>query len=82
LQTTRSLEVRWRVGLLLKRLEKLPPSWERIREQRAVEALERMDTPEARELLRRLARGKPGAVLTEEARATLKRLTKRTTAKP
>jgi hypothetical protein len=82
LQTTRSHEVRWRVGVLLKRLERLPPSWERIRERRAVEGLERMGTPQARALLRRLARGVPGAVLTEEARATLKRLTQRPTAKP
>jgi hypothetical protein len=74
--------VRWRVGVLRKRLDQLPQSRERIRERRAVEALERLGTPEAREVLRRLAWGVPGTWRTEEARATLKRLTQRMTAKP
>jgi len=82
LQRPRSPEVHWRVGLLLKRLEKMPQSPERLRQLRAVETLEYMDTPAAKKLLQRLARGQPGAWLTEEAKATLKRLAQRPTAKP
>jgi hypothetical protein len=43
---------------------------------RALEALEHMDAPEARELLQRLANGAPEAWLTKEATAALRRLTK------
>jgi WD40 repeat protein len=77
----RSLEVRWRVGLLLKRLDKAPEPCERLRERRAVEALEHLGTPEAKRVLQRLARGMTRAWLTEEAKATLKRLAHRTTAR-
>ena len=47
---------------------------EQLRLVRAVEALERMSTPEAREVLRNLAGGAAGALLTREARAALDRL--------
>jgi hypothetical protein len=36
--------------------------------------LERIGTPEARQLLKRLATGAPGARLTREAKASLERL--------
>jgi hypothetical protein len=46
----------------------------RLRLTRALEALERAGTPEARGLLRSLSEGAPGAWLTEEARKGLRRL--------
>jgi WD40 repeat protein len=67
-----ALEVRRRVERLLERPPAAPPA-----ASRTVEVLEHAGTPEARELLRRLARGLPDAGLTKEARASLARLTKR-----
>jgi WD40 repeat protein len=46
---------------------------ERLRAYRAVEILERIGTPEARQLLQALANGAPGALLTTSAQAALKR---------
>jgi RNA polymerase sigma factor (sigma-70 family) len=45
-----------------------------LRALRAVELLELIGTPEARQALEALARGAPGALLTREAEAALKRL--------
>ena len=42
--------------------------------RRAVEVLEGLGTPEAKKLLEELARGAPGAALTRDADAALKRL--------
>jgi RNA polymerase sigma factor (sigma-70 family) len=50
------------------------PSGERLRLLRALEALELAATDEARQLLAALAKGAPGAWLTEEAQAALTRL--------
>ena len=50
------------------------PTPERLRIQRAVMVLEQIGTPEARQLLEKLSKGAEGALLTEEARAALKRL--------
>jgi hypothetical protein len=47
---------------------------EGLRQVRAVEALERAGSVEARDLLKRLAGGVEGARLTREARAALDRL--------
>jgi WD40 repeat protein len=58
------------VAQLLRRQD-TPDGW---RERRGVEALERIGTAEARALLRRLAGGADGALLTETARAALRRL--------
>jgi hypothetical protein len=49
-------------------------SGEALRTVRAIEVLERTATPEACKLLRELAKGAPGARLTREAAAALKRL--------
>jgi hypothetical protein len=43
---------------------------------RAVEVLERIGTPEAREVLQTLANGVPDVTFTREAQAALKRLQK------
>jgi hypothetical protein len=69
-----SAEVRRRVGLLLRRLEG-PPSGDRLRGLRAVEALEAVGGEEARAVLRALAGGAPGALQTEDAQAALGRWT-------
>jgi hypothetical protein len=50
---------------------------EPLRTSRAIEVLERIAAPEARQLLTKLAAGAPGAEPTREAKAALERLTKR-----
>jgi hypothetical protein len=47
---------------------------ENLRLLRALETLEFSGTPEARQVLQRLARGAPGATLTEDASAALGRM--------
>jgi RNA polymerase sigma factor (sigma-70 family) len=74
-----SAEVRRRLEALLDRQrgQQWYPSADRRRAARAPEVLERADTPEARQLLGRLARGVAEAYLTREAKASLERLSKR-----
>jgi WD40 repeat protein len=72
---TRDLEQRLRLERLLARLK--PRAAERLREHRAVFALEMRGTSAARRLLEQLARGAPGARLSQEARAALQRFAKR-----
>jgi RNA polymerase sigma factor (sigma-70 family) len=76
-----SLEARRRMEQLLGLLRG-PPAPDLLRSLRAAEALERADTPEARRLLEKLARGAPEARLTQEAKASLGRLAGRHAAKP
>src|SRR5207248_1439444 len=52
-----------------------PP--EVLRTLRAMAALERVGTPEARAVLERMARGNPDAIETRDAKATLARLSRR-----
>jgi hypothetical protein len=63
-----------RLTKLLDKLEApgLPP--EMLRPIRALEVLERIGTPEARQVVETLARGESKAILTQEAQATLRRL--------
>jgi hypothetical protein len=70
-----SAEVRRRVGALLAALKGVPPP-NTLRALRAVWVLERVGTPEARQLLGALAKGAPGARQTVEAQAALARLDK------
>ncbi len=69
-----SPEARRSQTLLLEALESPSPRPEQIRPLRAVEALERIGTPEARRLLAELAQGRADALLNRSAQAALKRL--------
>ena len=69
-----SLEVRRRVERLLRMLHERALTGERLRAVRALEVLEHIGTPEVRQILEPLAQGAPGALLTREAAASLKRL--------
>ncbi len=76
-----SLEVRRRAEAILEKLLS-GAAWaastpERLRQWRALQVLELLGTAEARQVLEKLARGAPGARVTEEARAALKRLAQR-----
>jgi HEAT repeat protein len=74
-----SLEMRRGVEQIL---EKLGTSPQLLQKLRAVEVLEHIATPEARELLRNLAEGAPKARVTQEAKASLERLAKRSADRP
>jgi hypothetical protein len=72
-----SAEVRQRAKALVDKLEG-KSAGERWRRLRALEVLEQAGTPEARQLLEKLAEGAPEARFTQEARASLRRLARRT----
>jgi hypothetical protein len=69
-----SAEAQARIKKLLDRLEAPLSLPEDLRALRAVEVLERIATPEARDLLGLLAKGATGARLTHEAAESLARL--------
>jgi HEAT repeat protein len=75
LQATRSAEKKRRISELLDALHATGPRPEMVRPTRALEVLERIGTPEAKQVLEDLTKGDPDAPLTQEAKATLKRLT-------
>ena len=77
-----SAEVRRRVERLLKALGDDGPSPERLRAARAVEVLERLGTPAAKEALGRLADGAADVDLTRDAKDALRRLAARTDKTP
>jgi hypothetical protein len=70
------LETRRRIAAVLDELdpEKTPA---RRRQERVLQALEHLDTAEARDILKELAEGEPNVRLTREAKAALERLTRR-----
>ena len=72
-----SLEVRRRIEQILTRLPTID-----VRLLRAVEVLEHIGSREARHVLQALADGMPGVRLTEEAKASLKRVDKRSDLRP
>jgi hypothetical protein len=78
LATQPSLEFSRRLEALRRRLEGPVASAEALRSLRALEVLERVDTAEARELLRKLAAGTPASWLTQGAQAAIQRLAVRT----
>jgi WD40 repeat protein len=71
-----AVELRLRASDLLKELNAPVPPPRRLREIRAVAALEYAGTDQAKRLLLRLAEGAPGFRLTREAKASLERLAK------
>jgi truncated hemoglobin YjbI len=73
--------VRRRLESLLDSVEG-PGEAEWLRDVRALEVLEHIGTPEARQVLKVLAEGAPEARLTQEAKASLERLARRTAASP
>jgi WD40 repeat protein len=70
------LETRKRVEAILERLRGPAGPGDMLRALRAVEVLERIGSPPARAVLRALAGGAPGHRITEEARASLARLSR------
>jgi hypothetical protein len=75
-------ETRRRLELLLDQVAGRTLSSEQLHALRAVEVLEQIGTPGARQVLEGLARGAPGARLTREAGASLERLAGRRASKP
>ena len=74
LDSNPSPETRRRVEPLMEKLITGALNAEQLRLVRAIEALERSASPEARRLLETLTTGAPGALPTREAEAALKRL--------
>ena len=74
LKANPSLEHRRRLEALLRDLEESQLSPEELRHVRAVQVLETLASPAARQALGELARGPADALLTREANAALKRL--------
>jgi hypothetical protein len=72
-----SLEVSERLNALVQAVDEGRLSAEDIRLVRVLQALESSGTPEATDLLKEWAKGASGAWLTEEARASLKRVENR-----
>jgi len=72
-----SLEVHQQIDRLLTRIEYPPLTVELLQAYRAVEALEHIGSPEARQVLEKVATGTEGARVTREAKAALKRMNKR-----
>jgi WD40 repeat protein len=72
-----SLEARLRLETLLDGLSKRPLSAEQMQMLRAVEVLEHVGSPEARQVLQALAQGAAGALQTREAKAALERLARK-----
>jgi RNA polymerase sigma factor (sigma-70 family) len=69
-----SAEVRRQLEDLIAQAGNTTLSGDELRVWRAVEVLERLGTPEAREVLSKLAKGAPGALTTEAAREALERM--------
>jgi hypothetical protein len=80
LEAKPSSEVAKRLKQLIEGLAKPAPGGEVVRQVRAIEVLEQINTANARQLLQELAKGAAGARLTEEARASLDRLQSRSRA--
>jgi hypothetical protein len=72
-----SAEVKRRLGRLLENLAAPAQKPERLRELRAVEALERIGTPEARQVLHELADDGTATPLAQDAKAAAERLANR-----
>jgi WD40 repeat protein len=80
-RTDPSAEVRRRLGDLLERNTGKTPAPKLLRQMRALEVLEHISTPEAGNVLKKLAAGARQARLTQEAKAAVERLERRPDAK-
>lgn len=76
LADTHSPEARARMEYLLEKQESNFPSGGLLRSLRAIEVLEQIGTPQARQLLESIAAGHPQAALTREAKASVQRMAK------
>jgi WD40 repeat protein len=74
LETKPSLNLRQRVDELLSKVTTFQVPADVLHSLRAVEVLERISTPEAKQVMEGLAKGAPGARLTLDAQRTLERL--------
>lgn len=74
MKNSRSAEVRKVAEELLESSAGRELMGDRLRQVRGVEVLEKAGTPEAAQLLKRLAKGAPAALVTSEARDALRRL--------
>jgi WD40 repeat protein len=74
MKTKITLEMRVRLEKIMNDIQGMKLLPEELRQHRAVAVLEQIRSKEARQLLEELARGSPGAALTEEAQAALARL--------
>jgi HEAT repeat protein len=72
-----SLEVSQRIERLLSKIEEQQIDPQSLRALRAVEVLEHIGSPEAKQVLETLATGAEGARLSREAKASLERLDER-----
>jgi WD40 repeat protein len=77
-----SLEVRRRIDDLLSQIEGPVADADQLRVLRSIEALERIGTADARQLLETLAAGAPESRLTRDARRALERLAREATPRP
>jgi hypothetical protein len=78
-----SLEVRQRIEQILAKVEgPTITTPETLRSIRAVEVLEHIGSPEAQQVLQALAKGAPGATITDDAIKSLARLAKRVAKQP
>jgi RNA polymerase sigma factor (sigma-70 family) len=77
-----SLEKRQRIELLMEKLHGPLTHPETLQALRGVAVLEDIATPEAKQILATLAKGAPEARLTQEAKASLERLAKRSAGAP
>jgi WD40 repeat protein len=71
-----SAEVKQRAGSLLAKLDDGTPGADELHGLRALEVLEQVGTPEARQIIEGLTKGAPEVRLTREAKAALRRLPK------
>lgn len=72
-----SLELRRRMDRLLEKLDAPTNSPDLLRSLRALEVLEQIGTPQARQIIEALAKGQADDELTQQAQAALERLSKR-----
>jgi RNA polymerase sigma factor (sigma-70 family) len=82
LETAADKEVQRRLTDLLDRIPRPETRPEQLRDLRAVEVIEHLESAEARRLLEELTKGAPEARLTREAKAALERLARRPAAMP